>query len=137
MLITEFEKYYELCEKFYQMLNWDKKSIRFKLQNNGLCFQHINSTITLFIDSTVKNKILNIHTRKTSNGEWVSIFSYKKHPNYMDNFGKQRPSKDRLFNLNLETDLPFTFEELEFIEELMDKFETPIKVEITVYQIQK
>lgn len=133
MLFEEFEKCIELGKVFCSMLKWDMQHVRTSQLNNSIIIQHKSSEIVITENNTMANKILAVQCKNKSTGTWMTLFHYKKRPNEMDKYCKQRPAKDRIFNLSLETELPLTYEDMEKMEELMDELKFQVKFDIVVY----
>lgn len=133
MKFSEFEKCVELGNIFCTMLKWDLQYVRTHVVSSSIIIEYKSSEIRITENTTMANKILTVNCKHKSTGTWIQLFQYKKRPSDMDKYCKQRPAKDRIFNLNLETELPLTYEDMEQMEILMDELEFQIKFEITVY----
>lgn len=135
MQFTHFEKCIELSKIFCAMLKWDIQYVKTRIIDTGtILIEHKSSRISIIENSTMANKILTVNCKNKSTSTWIQLFQYKKRPDdELSKYCKQRPAKDRIFNLSLETELPLTFEEMEYMEELMDSLQFKIKFEIIVY----
>lgn len=135
MQFTDFEKCIELSKTFSSMLKWDMQYVRTRFVDNGtILIEYKSSEMRITENQTMANKILTVHCKNKSTGTWMQLMQYKKRPeDDLSKYCKQRPAKDRIFNLSLETALPLTYEDMEKMEELMDELQFKIKFDIMVY----